>query len=119
MCSSAGVRGLLARGHGHNALCQAGTNRGLTLVWLPNTPSALKTQRFRAFVRSWWLAEGQLRTTQEDIAEFFQALNVARVVFEVGTHSPWVQEVICGLRTRSAGGQPAINGRLETAQTEE
>jgi transposase len=42
------------------------------------------------------LAEGQLRTTQEDIAEFFQALNAARVVFEVGTHSPWVQEVICG-----------------------
>jgi hypothetical protein len=41
------------------------------------------------------LAEGQLRTTQEDIAEFFQALNAARVVFEVGTHSPWVQEVIC------------------------
>jgi len=42
------------------------------------------------------LAEGQLRTTQEDMAEFFQALNAARVVFEVGTHSPWVQEVICG-----------------------
>jgi transposase len=42
------------------------------------------------------LAEGQLRTKQEDIAEFFQALNAARVVFEVGTHSPWVQEVICG-----------------------
>jgi transposase len=42
------------------------------------------------------LAEGQLRTTQEDIAEFFQALNAARVVFEVGTHSPWVQEIICG-----------------------
>ncbi len=42
------------------------------------------------------LAEGQLRTTQRHIAEFFQALNAARVVFEVGTHSPWVQEVICG-----------------------
>ena len=42
------------------------------------------------------LAEGQLRTTQEDIAEFFEALNAARVVFEVGTHSPWVQDVICG-----------------------
>jgi transposase len=42
------------------------------------------------------LAEGQLRTTQQDIAEFFQALNAARVVFEVGTHSAWVQEVICG-----------------------
>jgi transposase len=42
------------------------------------------------------LAEGQLRTTREDIAEFFQALNAARVIFEVGTHSPWVQEVISG-----------------------
>jgi transposase len=42
------------------------------------------------------LAEGQLRTTQEDIAEFFQALNAARVVVEVGTHSAWVQEVIRG-----------------------
>ena len=42
------------------------------------------------------LAEGQLRTTQEDLAEFFQALNAARVVFEVGTHSPWAQEVIGG-----------------------
>ena len=42
------------------------------------------------------LVEGQLRTTQQHIAEFFQALNAARVVFEVGTHSPWVQEVICG-----------------------
>jgi hypothetical protein len=42
------------------------------------------------------LAEGQLRTKQEDIAEFFQALNAARVIFEVGTHSPWVQEVIRG-----------------------
>ena len=42
------------------------------------------------------LAEGQLRTTQEDLTEFFQALNAARVIFEVGTHSPWVQEVIGG-----------------------
>jgi len=23
-------------------------------LWLPKTPSVLKTQRFRAFVRSWW-----------------------------------------------------------------
>ena len=42
------------------------------------------------------LAEGQLRTTAQEVGEFFQALNAARVVFEVGTHSPWVQEVICG-----------------------
>src|ERR1700676_5570096 len=42
------------------------------------------------------LAEGQLRTTQEDLAEFFQALNTARVIFVEGTHSPWVQELIGG-----------------------
>jgi hypothetical protein len=42
------------------------------------------------------LAEAQLHTTQQHIAEFFQALNAARVVFEVETHSPWVQELICG-----------------------
>ena len=47
------------------------------------------------------LTEGQLRTTQQHIAEFFQALNAARVVFEVGTHSAWVQEVICKARTQS------------------
>src|SRR6266567_3922733 len=40
------------------------------------------------------LAEGQLRTTQEGVREFFQALTVARVVIEVGTHSAWVQDVI-------------------------
>jgi len=42
------------------------------------------------------LAEGQLRTTPQDVAEFFEALNAARVVVEVGTHSAWVQEVIRG-----------------------
>jgi hypothetical protein len=42
------------------------------------------------------LAEGQLRTTPQDVGEFFEALNPARVVVEVGTHSAWVQEVICG-----------------------
>jgi hypothetical protein len=31
------------------------------------------------------LAEGRLRTTQEDFATFFQGLNAARVVIEVGT----------------------------------
>ena len=41
------------------------------------------------------LAEGQLRTTQQDVAEFFRALNAARVAMEVGTHSAWVREVIC------------------------
>ena len=42
------------------------------------------------------LAEGQLQTTQEDFGTFFQGLNAARVVVEVGTHSAWVQEVIRG-----------------------
>jgi hypothetical protein len=34
------------------------------------------------------LAEGQLRTTQEDLATFFQGLNAARVVVEVGHTRP-------------------------------
>ena len=42
------------------------------------------------------LIEGQLRTTQGDVAEFFQAITPARVVIEVGTHSAWVQEIIAG-----------------------
>ena len=44
------------------------------------------------------LAEGQLRTTREDVAELFRALSAARVIFEVGTHSAWVREVVvdCG-----------------------
>ena len=44
------------------------------------------------------LAEGQVRTRQEDLAEFFQSLSSVRVVIEVGTHSAWVEEVIghCG-----------------------
>ena len=41
------------------------------------------------------LAEGQLRTTPQDVAEFFRALNAARVAMEVGTHSAWMREVIC------------------------
>src|SRR5215472_15138845 len=42
------------------------------------------------------LAEGEWRTTREDVAEFFRALAAARVVFEVGTHSAWVREVVVG-----------------------
>src|SRR5258708_25238344 len=38
------------------------------------------------------LAGGKLRTTQQHIAEFFQALHAARGVFAVGTHSQWVPE---------------------------
>jgi transposase len=42
------------------------------------------------------LSEGQLRTTQANVAEFFQGIAPARVVIEVGTHSAWVQESIVG-----------------------
>ena len=42
------------------------------------------------------LAEGQLRTTQQDFEEFFQGLTAARVVIEVGTHSAWTREVVAG-----------------------
>src|ERR1700732_2604544 len=38
------------------------------------------------------LAEGQLRTTQEDLAEFFQALNAARGGFGGGGPPPWGEE---------------------------
>ena len=43
------------------------------------------------------LEEGQSRTRQQEVAEFFQGLAPARVVFEVGTHSAWMREVIAGL----------------------
>ena len=46
------------------------------------------------------LAEAQLRRTQEEFATFFQGLNTARVVIEVGTHSAWVEEVIRGAGTK-------------------
>jgi transposase len=42
------------------------------------------------------LAEGQLRTTQQEFAEFFRAMAAARVVMEVGTHSAWAREVVAG-----------------------
>jgi len=40
------------------------------------------------------LTEGELRTGQEDFAEFFQSLAAARVVMEVGTHSAWARDVV-------------------------
>lgn len=43
------------------------------------------------------LGEGQFRTRQQEVGEFFQGLAISRVVFEVGTHSAWVREVIAGL----------------------
>jgi transposase len=44
------------------------------------------------------LSEGELRTTPQDFTEFFQLLTPARVVMEVGTHSPWARDVVaeCG-----------------------
>ena len=43
------------------------------------------------------LGEGQFRTRQQEVGEFFQGLAISRVVFEVGTHSAWHREVISGL----------------------
>jgi len=54
------------------------------------------------------LAEGQLRTTPQDFSEFFQALNAARVVVEVGTHSPWVGEVVRGCRHEVLVANPRL-----------
>ena len=42
------------------------------------------------------LAEGQFRTRRQEVGEFFQGLAMSRVVFEVGTHSAWVREVVVG-----------------------
>jgi len=42
------------------------------------------------------LAEGQLPTTRQDFAEFFQSMATARVVMEVGTHSAWGRDVVAG-----------------------
>ena len=40
------------------------------------------------------LTEGEVRTTPQDFAEFFQAMAGARVVMEVGTHSAWARDVV-------------------------
>ncbi len=40
------------------------------------------------------LAEGQFRMQREEVQAFFQGLAISRVVFEVGTHSAWVREVV-------------------------
>jgi transposase len=65
------------------------------------------------------LAEGQLRTTQEDVREFFQALTVARVVIEVGTHSAWVQDVITEWGHEVMVANPRLMERVEASQAEE
>src|SRR5262245_5659398 len=54
------------------------------------------------------LAEGQLRTTREDVAEFFRALSAARVILEVGTHSAWVREVVVGCGQEVLGANPRL-----------
>jgi transposase len=43
------------------------------------------------------LREAQFRTGRQEVREFFQGLATSRVVFEVGTHSAWVREVIARL----------------------
>jgi transposase len=42
------------------------------------------------------LTEGELQTTREGFAEFFQSMAAARVVMEVGTHSAWARDVVAG-----------------------
>jgi transposase len=42
------------------------------------------------------LTEGELGTTRQDFADFFQSLAAARVVMEVGTHSAWARDVVAG-----------------------
>ena len=44
------------------------------------------------------LTEGELVTTQESFAEFFQSMAAARVIIEVGTHSAWARDMVasCG-----------------------
>src|SRR5206468_7098230 len=62
------------------------------------------------------MAEGQLRTTQQDFAEFFQSLSRARVGdrggdtlgLGGGSHRP--------KRTRSGGGESAVDGGIEASQ---
>jgi hypothetical protein len=60
------------------------------------------------------LAEGQLRTTQEDFASFFQGMTRRggggggdTLGVGAGSH--------LRLRARSAGGQPAVDGRIEAS----
>jgi hypothetical protein len=42
-------------------------------------------------------AEGTLRTTPAGFTAQFQSANRCRVVLEVGTHSPWISRLLCGL----------------------
>jgi transposase len=43
------------------------------------------------------LAEGQFKSQPAEVREFFHGLAPSRVAMEVGTHSAWMREVICGL----------------------
>ncbi len=42
-------------------------------------------------------SRGPISDETAEVREFFQGLATSRVVFEVGTHSAWVREVIAGL----------------------
>lgn len=57
------------------------------------------------------LPAGQLRTTQQGFAEFFQSMAAARVVMDMGKRRRG------RLRARSAGRQFAATGRAEATQT--
>jgi len=44
-----------------------------------------------------YLVEGQLPTTLEAFAAYFRAIRRSRIALEVGTHSPWVSNLLEGL----------------------
>ena len=54
------------------------------------------------------LSEGQLQTREAEVVGFFQALPPARVVMEVGTHSPWMQEIIAGAGHEAVVANPRL-----------
>jgi hypothetical protein len=65
------------------------------------------------------LAEGQLRTTPQDICRILSGMECGTSGFRGGDTLGMGAGSDLRLRTRSAGGQPAIDGRVETAQAEE
>ena len=65
------------------------------------------------------LAEGQLRTTEEDLASFFQGVECGACGGGGGDTLGMGAGSHLRLRARSAGGQPAVDGRIEASQAQE
>jgi hypothetical protein len=64
------------------------------------------------------LAEGQLRTTQEDVGEFFPALTATRGSHRSGSSPGLSAGRDHRVGTRGTCGQPAVDGRVEASQAE-